>query len=501
MHSLPWTVFPTVLVLLITYIFSKWFSAATHQLKHIPTVGSPGILLSYLDAFKFIRWGHCTIQEGYDKYYGTAFKVSTLSRWMVIVSGPQMIDDIRRATNDQLSFTEAVSEVVQTDYTIGPQIRLDPYHIGVVRTPLTRSLGACFLDIKDEIIAAFGDLIPVREDEWETVSVLSTAMKIMSRTSNRLFVGLPLCRNPDYVELNEQFTMDVIQGGLTIGMFPAIFRPALNHLLTRVPSSIKRAIAHAGPLFEAQMNQERKLGKDDPNRPNNLITWLLEEAEDPSRRNLPDLVIRLLTVNFAAIHTTSMALTHILYDLAAYPEYAEPMRQEVENIIKAEGLTKVSVIKMRKVDSFIKESQRLAVGALNMNRKALKDFTFSNGVTVPAGTHIAVATFSTHMDERIYDNPYEFRGFRFAEMRQEIGESTKHQMVSLSPDYVTFGTGRYACPGRFFAVTALKTMLAHILLNYDVKLPNGVPRPENMWLQATCSPNRTAKLMFKKRAT
>ena len=34
-----------------------------------------------------------------------------------------------------------------------------------------------------------------------------------------------------------------------------------------------------------------------------------------------------------------------------------------------------------------------------MNRKALKDFTFSNGVTVPAGTHIAVATYAAHMDE------------------------------------------------------------------------------------------------------
>ena len=97
-----------------------------------------------------------------------------------MVSGPQMIDDIRRATHDQLSFTEAVSEVwlyppfsdganyrpqiVHTDYTIGPQIRLDPYHIGVVRTPLTKSLGARFSDIKDEIVAAFRDFVPAREN-------------------------------------------------------------------------------------------------------------------------------------------------------------------------------------------------------------------------------------------------------------------------------------------------------------------------------------------------
>jgi hypothetical protein len=69
------------------------------------------------------------IQEGYDKvrpflssflrsfdirasqYYGTAFRVPTMSKWMIIVSSPQMVDDIRKADDDQVSFREAVSDV------------------------------------------------------------------------------------------------------------------------------------------------------------------------------------------------------------------------------------------------------------------------------------------------------------------------------------------------------------------------------------------------------
>jgi hypothetical protein len=35
---------------------------------------------------------------------------------------------------------------------------------------------------------------------------------------------------------------------------------------------------------------------------------------------------------------------------------------------------------------------------VSTNRKALKEFTFSNGVSVPAGTLIAVASHSTHVD-------------------------------------------------------------------------------------------------------
>ena len=52
-----------------------------------------------------------------------------------------------------------------------------------------------------------------------------------------------------------------------------------------------------------------------------------------------------------------------LYNLAAYPEHAEPMREEVRAVIEAEGWSKLSMTKMRKVDSFIKETQRLGLGA------------------------------------------------------------------------------------------------------------------------------------------
>lgn len=33
-----------------------------------------------------------------------------MNKWQVVVSGPQMIDDLRRATDDQLSFRGAADE-------------------------------------------------------------------------------------------------------------------------------------------------------------------------------------------------------------------------------------------------------------------------------------------------------------------------------------------------------------------------------------------------------
>lgn len=45
------------------------------------------------------------------QYPGTAFKVPMLSKWMIVISGPKMVDDIRRATDDQVDFNDAVAEV------------------------------------------------------------------------------------------------------------------------------------------------------------------------------------------------------------------------------------------------------------------------------------------------------------------------------------------------------------------------------------------------------
>jgi hypothetical protein len=110
---------------------------------------------------------------------------------------------------------------------------------------------------------------------------------------------------------------------------------------------------------------------------NDLISWLLELAEGKERA-APAICARILSINMAAIHTSSMvsevrceqgalcssrfrpqALTHALFDLTTYPAHLGPMREEAERVIKAEGWSKSALNSMHKIDSFLRESQRL----------------------------------------------------------------------------------------------------------------------------------------------
>jgi cytochrome P450 len=84
---------------------------------------------------------------------------------------------------------------------------------------------------------------------------------------------------------------------------------------------------------------------------------------------------------------------------------------------------------------------------VGLKRLALRPFTFSNGVTIPAGTLLAVPLHSVHTDEEIYPNALEFDGFRFFKLREKEGDgvlAAGHQLVTTSPELLGFGLGRHA---------------------------------------------------------
>jgi cytochrome P450 len=93
-------------------------------------------------------------------------------------------------------------------------------------------------------------------------------------------------------------------------------------------------------------------------------------------------------------------LTNVLFNLATHTSYVEPLREEISKIIQEEGWNKISLEKMRKLDSFIKESQRVYGSAAAMvNRVVLSDFTFSDGTVVPKWADVAVAVRAINQDE------------------------------------------------------------------------------------------------------
>lgn len=68
---------------------------------------------------------------------------------------------------------------------------------------------------------------------------------------------------------------------------------------------------------------------------------------------------------FGSIHATSITVTNAIFDLAARPEYIPALQEEIQTVLDQEQghvLRKESLPKFRKMDSLLRESQRMNPG-------------------------------------------------------------------------------------------------------------------------------------------
>ncbi|KAH9070838.1 cytochrome P450 [Lactarius deliciosus] len=351
--------------------------------------------------------------------------------WMVFPTSPELIEDVRKAPDNVLNRRRPAEEVLQTDYTLNYLNKHDHYPVHVILSQLT------------QLVLALEDNIPTTGKEWVEVPALKTMQRVICRVTNRVFVGAPLCRNRDYQALNLNLAINVVKFATILRLFPDFLKPLVTRTISDLPSQVRREMEFIRPMYEERLARMEELGDEKwDDGPNDMLMWLMNESKG---------VERSLEVNFASIHTTSSTMTQVLYRLLANPEYVEPLRREVEAVVAEYGWTTDGMDKMHKIDSFLRETQRLdGLGIVALIRMALRPFTFSNGITVPAGTYVAAPVGAVHADEEVYTNPDEFDGFRFARLREssEALAASKHQAGVTSPAHLSFGHGRHAWTAR-----------------------------------------------------
>ncbi|KAI5836465.1 cytochrome P450 [Schizophyllum commune Tattone D] len=487
----------------ICWLLYLTFRRGDPYLAALPTVGYSRFPLSYISAFRFLVDADSMIKEGCSRYQDRPFKIANLSRWIVVVGGNSLIEELRRGAEDVLSFSQGTEELAQVRHVFGESIARNPYHNQVLQTQLARNLHSICGDMREEMVAAFNDLIPPSDHEWNTIPALASMTEVISRVTSRVFVGLPLCRDPKYVALCTGFARQAVRAIIILSMTPPFLRPLVARIIWHVQGTVTRMENFLRPLARERSQDGRNSMTE--KEFNDLIMWLMNEDNGGEKDKLHDLALRLIASNFAAIHTTSMTFAHALYDLAAHPEYAKYLRMEIQEMVTRGGWRKDTIDGMHLHDSFLRESMRMrALRQLSIMRKTLQPFTFESAaggpVTIPAGVLVFAATPAVHFDPAEYgDTAHDFEPFRFVptwlkryygipytippgtEMMEEIIDShdegnifiptsPRNHLVSASSNFLGWGGGKHQCPGRFFAAVEMKMMLAYIVGRFDVLL-------------------------------
>ncbi|KIM47830.1 hypothetical protein M413DRAFT_22429 [Hebeloma cylindrosporum] len=499
----------------------SWTERREPNLKHIPTFGQPGYILSYFDAFTFTISGLSKLQRGCDKYRPRIFKVATLSRWLVIVTGPQHVEELRKATEEELSVVEP---------TTGHFYAAIPKYTNQSIRYMTQHVENLIPDLSDELIHVLHYAIPFtpagESAAWKGLDAVEFVTLITTSTINRMTVGVLFTREMDYAFRSAALARKVFVDTPSIisSLLPDIFKSFFRALS---PVQARRRIMKTMLVryIKAKKNIHDRGDSHEPNG-ETMLSWMLtnEQFKTMSNEEIASSILDFSVTSFQRISIVRPPRTHspiatslnifskdfanALYYLAASPKHAVPMRREIEGVIKREWWSKDAINRMRKVDSFLKESMRMGnASSLSVIRKTLKPFTFLDGTCLPTGTVLAVATPPQHLDANLQSSPDEFDGFRFSRLHEQEhgsermlggGGGMRYQLVATSPDFLAWGYGRHACPARFMAAMVLKTIFIHLVLKYDVRFEDGV-RPEDRPAGLRDLPNPNVKILIRPR--
>lgn len=371
-------------------------------------------------------------------------------------------------------------------------------HPRVTKGALNQNIEAVIEPVYDEILASFSDCIPPTEG-WTETNISDKMVVIVARTSSRMFGGTTLSRNEEWIRSNIEFAADAFLGAQKIKKYPQFLKPIAAMLIPEISKIAKHyqvASRVIVPLLESRDGDEER-GQD-------FVQWLADEAKGEEKDNVFISAIQLKTT-FAALHTSAAAPIQVIYDLCHRPEYIAPLRQEIEEVLDQYGsFTRQALLKLYKLDSFMKESQRHnPLLMCTFERVITADYRLSDGFLIPKGTTIGAPAHAVGMDPELFPDPAKFDGFRFSKLRSNSTDpqiSGRAQWAASNLDSLHFGYGRHACPGRFFASQEIKQILVYLLLTYDFKFPDGVTtRPENMCIETQLIPSHSAKIMLRKR--
>lgn len=430
-----------------------------------------------------------------------------------------------------LSLHESAMDSLQSDYTMGERLIREPVHHPLIVTTLTNQTGNLIPDLAEETENSLDELWGTDTGEWRDVCVYTSLQKSIGRVTNRIFVGKPVCRDPELLKQGIALAMDIPLSSQMLRLFPEFIRPLAAAVLM-IPNRIhQRAFFKVlRPTIEQRL-REYDERHNDPEKnkalgpePNDFLQWLVNQAKemgDPYHMKPSTLALRVQVLNFASIHTSSFAITGAVLDLvASKKEFIDELRDEIRTVLAAHGgkWNKRALAQMEKLDSCFRESQRVnSFVTLGLGRRvvARDGVTTPEGLHIPRGNQVCVPGYAMHHDPEVYEAPDEFRPFRFSDMRKvaegdgaaaedkEAAQASylsraRKQWATTTNDFLGFGHGRGACPGRFFAAAELKLMLAHLVLNYDFEMME--KRPRNMWFALNRVPPMEQTIRVKRRA-
>ncbi|RUP47566.1 cytochrome P450 [Jimgerdemannia flammicorona] len=376
------------------------------------------------------------IKDATEKY-GSVFRIYINGRVQTIV-GKDLVRNI--VTNEDFNFIEAFHDIFDIDYMLRDGKKMGADLPNLITKNITPNLKAYTPRVVRKLYESMDNWLGGVQDSITMENPVIMIQDMIANASASVFVGEELCNNKEFIHTSKVVTTDIGNILLKIGLIGLM--PRLSILYQRFlftfmnPASKHIAVVCrvTGPEVERRMKEAREQG-DSWNRPRDILQDMIDQlpSDLPAPFVTKTISNNFMSLIFASIHTTTQNSSLVLYALADYEEYVQELLDEQKAVLaegEAEepgvefGFSSNAIKKMAKLDSFLRE-----------------------------------------FDEELQGpDPENFNPWRFVNKNKQASK--------VGIDFLRFGMGKHACPGRFFAIQEIKTIVSIIMRKYRIVRPN-----------------------------
>nr|XP_033326710.1 cytochrome P450 6k1-like isoform X1 [Megalopta genalis] len=197
-----------------------------------------------------------------------------------------------------------------------------------------------------------------------------------------------------------------------------------------------------------------------------LIDSLIEIKDDKRNNDYKlegDVLVSQSAIFFVAGRESSVTtICFTLYELSKYPDIQKRVRKEIQDIIKAEGITYESIHNMKYLNQVICEILRLYPAAPLLDRITSTDYKVpGTDIVIEKGTPIYIPLCGLHRDPRYFPDPDRFDPDRFS-------DENKNNITQFT--YMPFGEGPRNCIGMRLGMIQSAMGVITVLRDFEVSL-------------------------------
>ncbi|KAL5121805.1 hypothetical protein ACEQ8H_000020 [Pleosporales sp. CAS-2024a] len=447
----------------------------------------------------FLFWGPDMIQDAFNKANGKPFELSAPDTRYVFVSDPKQIKELDSAPDTVLSLQAASKQMLQPVYTMHGFNWFDRRgtegvgFIRALRTLLTNNLPSILPDLSCIVRTRFEQLHahhPVKHGKTHS-PVYHMIVKLVVLSNAVSFFGHELAKDEGFIISALAYIEETLVCAEIVRLLPNFMAPLVGGMIARKIESHKIIFNRLLPIAEQRCLERdlAHLGQKVATH-NDCIQWIMETSPKNAPWTAKRIVHELMAIWFGSVHAVSTTVTFAIHDLCLHPEYVAPLRDECNSQYATFERTATG---LPLLDSFIKESARLTpVESLSTRRSALRPFTLADGTHCNVGDWFCTPVRAIMTNPLDYPAAQQFSGFRFADPRlvASLGGNASERLhcvmqkkatklTDADMTYHVWGTGRMACPGRYYASAVMKVILGQIIMNYDCELVD--PKAQRWW--------------------